>query len=296
MKVSLGKKLVMNQYNKLGLVTVLYNSPEILEDFFFSLSCQVGVDFHLYVIDNSSLPEPLLLSKQLADKYQLPVTFIDNHGDNVGVARGNNQGIVAALNDRCSQIGFINNDLIFNDKHTLKGLSLALNDFDLVTPKIYAYPKGDVWFEEGYFDLIRGTTPHVINQGNKHFIPYAPTCFLFCKSEIFDVCGVMDEWYFAYYDDADFLYRAMSFGYKLGFIKSITIHHKVSTSTGGSYSDFSLYYGTRNRIYFIRKNLKSIIPLLFTLSTRFIVIPKIKISQYKILFKAIFDGLSAKVK
>lgn len=296
MKASLGKKLTMNQHKKLGLVTVLYNSPEILEDFFLSLSCQVDIIFHLYVVDNSSIPEPLLLSRKLAVQYQLNVTFIDNLGDNVGVAKGNNQGITAALHDNCTHVGFINNDLIFKGTDVLRVLDLALNEFDLVTPKIYAYPEGDVWFEEGYFDLIRGTTPHSIQLKHEKNIPYAPTCFLLCKAEIFKVCGVMDEWYFAYYDDSDFLYRTMSAGYKLGFIKNVSIQHKVSTSTGGSYSDFSLYYGTRNRIYFIRKNLKSIFPLFFTVLSRFVVIPKIKPKQYKILLNAILDGFRAKIR
>lgn len=284
----------MTQSNKLGLVTVLYNSPEILNDFFESINNQKNVNFHLYVIDNSSVPEPLALSKTLAEQYELPVTFIDNKGDNVGVAAGNNQGIKAALNDGCEYVGFINNDLIFTDSNVLSSLCSSLSEFDLVTPKIYAHPKGDVWFEEGYFNNTKGTTPHNLIDG-RSLMPYAPTCFLICKAEIFDVCGIMDEWYFAYYDDSDFVFRVNKAGYKLGFIKSITIEHKVSTSTGGSYSDFSLYYGTRNRLYFIRKNLGSVTPLLFTMFSRCVVLPHIKFKQYHILFKAIIDGLRAKI-
>lgn len=293
MRANLGKKLVMNK--KLGLITVLYNSPDVLDDFFTSLSLQDHANYHLYLVDNSSIPEPLEKSRRLVGLHNIPVTFIDNKGNNVGVAKGNNQGLMAALNDGCTHIGFINNDLIFKDTDVLSSLSSALNNFDLVSPKIYAYPEGYVWFEEGYFDLLRGTTPHSIKQNNKSIIPYAPTCFLFCKAEIFDVCGVMDEWYFAYYDDSDFVYRAILAGFKLGFIKHICIQHKVSTSTGGSYSDFSIYYGTRNRIYFIRKNIKKAAPLLFTLISRVVVIPKIKLRQNKILLKAIFDGLRVKV-
>jgi len=295
MKVSLGRKLVMNQNKKLGLITVLYNSPEILDDFFFSLSCQNFKNFHLYVIDNSNIPGPLFKSKQLAEKYSIPVTFINNLGNNVGVAKGNNQGAFAAIEDGCEYLGFINNDLIFIEPQVIGFLHESLQHYDLVTPKIYSYPDGDVWFEEGYFDLERGSTPHALINKTKHSIPYAPTCFLFCKVAVFKTCGMMDEWYFAYYDDSDFVYRAMSASFKLGFIKNVTIQHKVSTSTGGSYSDFSLYYGTRNRIYFIRKNLKTLRPLVFTLLSRVIVLPKIKVKQYSVLLRAMIDGLRAKV-
>ncbi|MDQ2045224.1 glycosyltransferase family 2 protein [Pseudoalteromonas sp. 20-92] len=294
MKANLGKKLAMNQCKRLGLVTVLYNSPEILNDFFESINNQKNINFHLYVIDNSSLSEPLALSKVLVEQYKLPVTFIDNKGKNVGVAAGNNQGIKAALSDGCHYIGLINNDLIFSKSDVLFSLCLSLNEYDLVTPKIYAYPEGDVWFEEGYFDNLRGTTPHSLIT-DKSVMPYAPTCFLICKSEIFEVCGIMDEWYFAYYDDSDFLYRVNKAGYQLGFIKSVYIQHKVSSSTGGSYSDFTIYYATRNRLYFIRKNIKKILPLFFTVLSRIFTFPKIKYKQYGLLVKAIIDGLRAKV-
>lgn len=46
----------------------------------------------MYVVDNSSSPEPIELAKKLSADYNIPTHFIDNHGVNVGVAAGNNQG------------------------------------------------------------------------------------------------------------------------------------------------------------------------------------------------------------
>lgn len=292
-----GKKLAMSQISKLGLVTVLYNSPDVIDDFFYSLSCQAYTDYHLYLVDNSSISEPLDKSKLLAAKYNIPVTFIDNEGANVGVAAGNNQGIKAALSDGCECIGLINNDLIFEQPMTLSNLILSMNDkYDFVSPKILAYPDGDIWFDGGYFDLLKGTTPHINKNSVSSVIPYAPTCFLICKAEVFAVCGLMDEWYFAYYDDSDFVFRLNNSGFKLGFINDVVIKHKVSSSTGGLYSDFSLYYGNRNRIYFIRKNLKSITCLLFTVFSRVVLLPHIKLKQYPLLIKSIYHGFKTKIK
>ncbi|STQ45005.1 putative glycosyl transferase [Ewingella americana] len=59
----------MIKSQKLGLVTVLYNSPEVLDDFFNSLSIQKNINFHLYIVDNSSTEESINLSKILADTY-----------------------------------------------------------------------------------------------------------------------------------------------------------------------------------------------------------------------------------
>lgn len=279
----------------LGLVTVLYNTPSVLPDFFKSLSYQNYKDYILYVVDNSSSPESLTLAKDLAKKYAIQTTFIDNQGKNLGVAAGNNQGITSAINDKCQVIGLINNDLIFDDPDTFHKLLISLDKADLVSPKIMAHPSGDVWFEEGWFNLSRGTTPHTLIK-NANAIPYAPTCFLFCNASVIKDVGMMDEWYFAYFDDSDFVFRAYKAGYPVSFNKEVVIEHKVSSSTGGGYSNFGIYYGNRNRIYFIRKNIHSIVPLLFTIVSRLILLPKLSWAQNKILFKAIRDGLLASVK
>lgn len=280
---------------KLGLITVLYNTPEVLPDFFKSIACQSYDDFILYVVDNSSTTESLELARKLSAQYSICTKFINNNGNNLGVAAGNNQGITSAINDKCQVIGLINNDLIFDDPDTFHKLLTSLNKSDLVSPKIMAHPSGDVWFEEGWFNLSRGTTPHTLIK-NANAIPYAPTCFLFCNTSVIKKVGMMDEWYFAYFDDSDFVFRAYKAGYPVSFNKDVIIEHKVSSSTGGGYSDFGIYYGNRNRIYFIRKNIHSMIPLLFTIVSRLILLPKLSWAQNKILFKAIRDGLSASIK
>lgn len=50
---------------KIGLVTVLYNSPDVLPDFFSSLAKQDYNNYCLYVVDNSSSSEPIELAKSL---------------------------------------------------------------------------------------------------------------------------------------------------------------------------------------------------------------------------------------
>ena len=40
--------------NTLGLVTVLFNSPDVLPEFFESLAAQIDQEWHLEVIDNST--------------------------------------------------------------------------------------------------------------------------------------------------------------------------------------------------------------------------------------------------
>jgi GT2 family glycosyltransferase len=74
------------------------------------------------------------------------------------------------------------------------------------------------------------------------------------QARVFDKVGMMDERYFVYYDDTDFVYRCLKQSFQLIYLGNAELRHKVSSSTGGGSSDFSVYYYNRNRLFFIRKN------------------------------------------
>ena len=77
----------MNKRPKIGLVTVLYNGIEVLEDFFVSLNNQTYKNFTLYVIDNSPDDNTLNEAIKLSNKFNIDSVFINNN-DNCGVAKG----------------------------------------------------------------------------------------------------------------------------------------------------------------------------------------------------------------
>lgn len=248
--------------NLIGIVTVLYNSDEVLPDFFTSLAAQTGVRFRLYVIDNSAGDSGLQISRTLAEQYGVDARFIFNNA-NLGVATGNNQGIQMALDDGCEYVLLANNDTKFNDPDTLLHLVNRLSESGdaAATPKINYFASNKIWCYGGYISLLRATTPHY-QQGKEDLgqldhlrtVGYAPTCFMMIHRKTFDRIGMMDEKYFVYYDDADFVYRMGLAKLQITFVPECKIFHKVSFSTGGDFSPFSIYYGTRNRIYFIRKH------------------------------------------
>lgn len=64
----------------------------------------------------------------------------------------------------------------------------------------------------------------------------------------------MDEEYFVYWDDIDWMWRAKKAGVSLWYIGDAKLWHKVGSLTGGKESDFSIHYGARNMAYFLYKN------------------------------------------
>jgi hypothetical protein len=245
-----------------GVVTVLYQSDDVLEDFFASLKSQDEVDLKLYVIDNSPKDSGSEAARKLADDLGIDARIVFNNA-NVGVARGNNQGIVLALSDECEYVLLANNDTEFLDRLTVRKLIRPIEDGSALAtiPKILYHGTNRIWCAGGTFSRLTATTAHLgdgaedIGQfDSTGFSEYAPTCFMALHKSVFSRVGLMDEHYFVYYDDADFVWRMNDAGIHLLYEPTSQVGHKVSFSTGGGESPFSLYYCTRNRFYFSRKN------------------------------------------
>ena len=287
----------------IGIVTVLFNSDDVLPGFFSSLASQLGISYHLYVIDNSKSDSGSRLSAELAEKYGIKATIVFNN-ENKGVAEGNNQGIELALKEGCEYVLLANNDIEFDNPHLISSLRSQITERNLaaITPKIYYYGhEKRIWYAGGKFSVFRATAYHFgdeeLDQGqydSLDLIEYAPTCFVLIKREVFDKIGIMDPKYFVYFDDTDFMWRMHRAGLPLGFAPHEIIQHKVSFSTGGSLSNFSIYYGTRNRCFYIKKHygfLQKIASFGFFFASRAIKLALYTPDQRKALLTGLRDGL-----
>lgn len=245
---------------KIGVVTVTYNGEPVLEEFLASMAEQTYRNFILYVVDNASRDRTLEMIRGAAG---LPIVIIANN-QNLGVAEGNNQGIRAALADRCEYILLLNNDTVLS-KDLLRQLceGSEKHDSDMTTGKMYYHDRPDVFWcaggsllpWQGYEVRHEGANQRDTGQFDRpRRITYTPTCCLLVRKRVFERIGLMDSRYFVYFDDVDFLYRASKQRLSLWYVPQAKLWHKVSSSTGST-SDFTLRYCTRNRIYFQRKHL-----------------------------------------
>jgi len=292
---------------KIGLVTVLYKSDDVLEDFFKSLSIQSYKNYHLYLIDNSPSNTTDELINILSEKHPIPdFTHIKNPG-NYGVAKGNNQGIELSLQNNCEYVLLLNNDIDFPQIFLLKEMvecAIQKNE-DIIIPKIFYYGTRKLWMAGGEVFKYKGYVGHVGDNeddtgqyNNSAYFDYAPTCFMLISRKVFDTIGIMDENYFVYFDDTDFVIRAIQNRFKIYLMPKLEVFHKVSFSTGGGESLFSIYYLNRNRVYFVRKNYSfpvKHIALLHTISTRILRYIAYKKDQKKELLRGVKDGFTIKI-
>jgi GT2 family glycosyltransferase len=264
---------------KIGVVTVTYNSAKFLDEFIHSVKTQDYKNFTTYIIDNASVDSTVNDLKKLQlnnSQYQLIV-----NSENIGVAAANNQGIKSALADGCHYVLLLNNDTTFpSNLFELLIHACIQNNTQLSAPKMYFANKPDTfWWGGGNF------IKHKFFAGSHEFyeerdtgqadhqssFEYCPTCCLLIKATVFETIGYMDEKYFVYYDDVDFGLRMHFAKIKSTFVKKAKLWHKVSGSTGGGESDFSVHYMNRNRTYYIKKNL-GLIPVslyLFLISFKY---------------------------
>jgi GT2 family glycosyltransferase len=242
----------------IGVVTVLFNSASVLPGFFESLDRQNCRDFHVWCVDNASADDSVALCVSRGPQ----VSVIPNR-ENLGVAAGNNQGIRAALQARCTHVLLLNNDVEFGPElfaQLLQGLHA--NSCEMAAPVMFYFDRPKtIWAAGGKFQPLLGYRCYHLEEGNADHgqfrkdrqIEHAPTCCVLLKSSVFEAVGLMDERYFVYHDDTDFMLRCLKAGQRLFLISEAQLLHKVSSLTGGAESDFSVRMGTRNRIFLLAK-------------------------------------------
>lgn len=291
----------MPRLPQVGIVTVTYNSGPVIEPFLRCALAQSHGAFTLYIIDNASTDDTLDRIGSVAD----PRIVLVRNPRNRGIAAGNNQGIHLAHRDRCSHVLLLNNDTEFGPD-LLAGLleRMEAHGCDLIAPKMYFFDRPDrLWYAGGGFLRHHGYTTFSFGQGDvdrgqfdtAREVEFCPTCCTLVRMSVFEAIGLMDERYFVYWDDIDFLYRALRAGLVTRYEPSLQLWHKVSSLTGGKQSAFSLYYGARNKVYFLFKHRPIPESFLYNLANYLYLAAQtlrgsVSLAQFRIRQKGFLDG------
>ncbi len=299
--------------DKVGVVTITYNSGKVLSAFMKCMWQQTYTNFVLYVIDNASIDN----TKEILDLESESRLFLINNEYNVGVAKANNQGILKAIEDDCSQMLIMNNDVEFDSDLIEKLMKIQKDkDCSLVSPKIMYYDRPDrIWYagswfkkSKGYLPLHRGQMQLDKGQFDKVLeIEYAPTCCLLVKKQVFIDLGFMNEKYFVYFDDTDFLFRVFKDGrHKMYYYPFVKFYHKVGSLTksflqedGMSYrGEFFIQQNTRNHVFFLRQvggifSYLFIVWLFFKINIRFVTDSTIRkdLATWQLINRSYLQGL-----
>ncbi|PIN86227.1 glycosyl transferase [Candidatus Woesearchaeota archaeon CG10_big_fil_rev_8_21_14_0_10_44_13] len=214
-------------------------------------------NYEVIVVDNGSED-----GSEKRIKKEFPEIKLVKNNENLGFTGGNNRGIGLAMGKGADYVLLLNNDTIVKKDFLSRLVQAAESDrnIGIVGPKIYYFddPK-KVWFTGGKIDWNRGKVSIVDEKKDSRMsekgivVDYVGGCAMLIKREVINKIGALDERFFIYFEETDMSIRIKKAGYKVVYLPLAQIWHKVSRKMGKE-SPSTLYYYTRNRPLFIRKN------------------------------------------
>ena len=245
----------------ISIITINYNGVKDTCELMDTLPLE-NDSLEVIVVDNASTLDEASIIKQ-----RYPQVIVIRSPKNLGFAGGNNLGIQAAHG---KFLFFINNDTILREESGERTLHTLINRLES-SPKIGAVcPK--LRFAWGNYPIqYAGYTPlSRITMRNKAIgcgetdrgqydtaspTPYAHGAAMMVKREAIDKAGLMPECYFLYYEELDWSMMLRRAGYDIWYEPACSIYHKESQSTGQN-SPLRTYYITRNRLLFVKRNVR----------------------------------------
>lgn len=221
-----------------------------------SLKKIIYKNYKIIVVDNNSKDNSINELSKIKD-----IVLIKNK-INAGFAGGNNLGIKFAIDNGADYVLLLNNDTTVEIDFLNQLIDEAEKDVGIYVGKImFYYDKNIIWYAGGKIDKFRGCTNvngFVEDKGQfekESFVTFATGCCMLIERDVIKKVGLLKEDYFLYFEDTDYCARTLKQGYKIKYCPKAIIYHKESVSTKKHSFNFD-YYFTRNRLFFIKDNLK----------------------------------------
>ena len=285
---------------------VNWKQYELTKSCIISLLKSEFENFKIILIDNESNFKEL---KALKKQFKEIVTFSNQH--NLGFCKANNQAIKYAIKNNFELVMLLNNDTEV-DKNFIDPLINKIkkdNSVGAVQPLIMNYNKRDsVWSAGGYINKFFGYTSTIKNPNRNLGLDWVTGCCILLKADIIKKVGLIDENFFAYYEDVDWSFRIKDLGYSLNLVNTSLVYHHGSKSSENSSFEGNLspkvhYLNFKNHIYLLRKHINKFNFLglilyqsikLFFYSVYFIL--RLRFNKLRIIYQGIIDGLKLEIK
>lgn len=244
---------------KVSIIVLNWNGCRDTIECLESLRKVTYPNYEVIVVDNGSTD-----GSEKVIKERFPDILVLQTGENTGYAKGNNFGIRHALKNGADYVLLLNNDTVVDPEFVIELVKVAESDksIGILSSKIYFYDRATtLWFAGGKFSLRTGWSKH-IGYGKKDTgqfneireIDRACGCAMMVTRKLCEEMGLMDEDYFCYCEETDWSLRAKKMGYKIVYVPSSKVWHKVSSSTQGMKSARYIYFSVRNTLRCLEKN------------------------------------------
>lgn len=281
----------------MSVLIVSYNTgAQRLSRCLAALSSQTFADFEIILLDNGS-EDGSVAAQSLPDN----ATVIDA-GGNLGFAGGMNR---AARSARGAWLALLNPDTMVRPDWLARlmdatrrhpqarlfgSVQIDMADRDRLDGLGDVYHASGIAWRGGF----GASTALIPMQDTEIFAPCAAACLY--EADLFRTLGGFEESYFCYNEDVDFGFRARMADQRAVLVHDATILHEGSGITGRR-SAFTVYHGTRNRIWtFIRCMPAPLIWLMFplhVLANLFFLVRAVPLGVAGAYWRGMLDGFFA---
>lgn len=253
------------QPSSLAVIVVNYQQTAATLACLDSLYRHAGTPFELVLVDNAATQDS---SRQLGTWLETrhaegrPASYRPN-ADNLGFAVACNQALEPLLaRPEITAVALINNDTLV-EPNWLSQLTRGLDPAQRIA--MVASAMVDLADPTRVDNL--GITLYASGIASNRRRPQSPllgpcgggalySAELLRQVRALDNSGqVFDPAYFCYAEDTDVALRARALGYRCGFAPGARLRHHGSLASGGAGNRFVAYYGLRNSLFNLIKNL-----------------------------------------
>jgi GT2 family glycosyltransferase len=243
--------------DSIAILILNYDGKAHLDVCLSSVLSQVGSKDHVYLVDNGSIDGSVDFVRE-----RYPQVKLIKFETNLGFATAYNRAVALVPE---GILLFLNNDVEV-DKAWLAPFELALRNSEhasIYGSKILLYTDRSVINHAG--GLLTITGAGIDLEFMKKEEPRSEkACFVGCVSgasmlvprRLFLDLGGFDPDFFAYFEDVDFCWRAWLAGYKVMFLPSSRVYHKLSSTMGPRLTARRVFLGEKNRLQVMLKNLE----------------------------------------
>lgn len=266
----------MKQKPLVSIITINYKQSGVTNELLKSLTNVKSPAFEVIVVDNASGNDD---HKKIDTSYPFVKLIISDK--NLGFAGGNNLGYQYAKGD---YILLLNNDTEVDPGFLTPMVDLLAGDKTIgaVSPKIRYFYHPDTIQYAGFSPMSKLTLRmHAWGFKEKDTgqhdemrqTDFAHGCAMMVPRRVIEHVGVMCDDYFLYYEEHDWSTRIRKAGYRIMYQPASLVLHKESISVQKD-SPLKTYYINRNRIFYMRRNVKGSARWIATAYLVFISIPK----------------------
>lgn len=235
---------------KVSVIVINYNGGDFTKDCLMALEGQTLKDFEIVLVDNCSSDNSLSEIRKFLGKGLLSNSVkLISLERNLGFAGGNLAGLG---HTEAEYIALLNNDAE-PDKKWLENIVKVMEahpDIGICASKLIVFGTNVIDSAgDGFLTSLRGfkrgegETSDFYNSEEYVFGACAGAAIY--RRTMLDEVGFLDEDFFLIHEDTDLNFRAQLAGWKVMYIPSAIVYHKVR-STIGHMSDMAIYYSLRN--------------------------------------------------